>query len=57
MTSAFAAGQILGPLCLARLLKSDGDFSVALGLACAVLVLSAIVLAVQPNRKEQRWIA
>jgi predicted MFS family arabinose efflux permease len=54
MTSAFAAGQILGPLCLPRLLKSDGDFSAALVLACAALVLSAIVLAAKSKPKEQR---
>jgi len=53
MTSAFAAGQILGPLCLPYLLKSNGEFSAALVLACAMLVISAIVLAVKPNRKEQ----
>jgi MFS family permease len=47
MTSAFAAGQILGPLCLAHLPKSEGDFSAALVLACGVLVLSTIVLAVK----------
>jgi predicted MFS family arabinose efflux permease len=45
MTSAFALGQILGPLCVSYLHGADGSFSPALLVACAALVISAGVLA------------
>lgn len=51
MTSAFAAGQIIGPLCASYVVDREGDFSPALLLACAVLVLSAAALVM---RKEKQ---
>lgn len=44
MTSAFALGQIIGPLSVAYLIKVGGDFAAALVLASALLALSAIAL-------------
>ncbi len=44
MTSAFALGQIIGPLSVTYLIKVSGDFAAALVLASALLVLSAIAL-------------
>jgi hypothetical protein len=41
MTSAFAAGQIAGPLAVGYMIGPDGDFSRPLLLACALLVASA----------------
>jgi len=44
MTSAFALGQILGPVIVSLLIPSTGGFAPALILAAAVLVLSALSL-------------
>jgi predicted MFS family arabinose efflux permease len=44
MTSAFALGQILGPLCVAYLVQATGGFSGALVLAAALLAVSALAL-------------
>ena len=48
MTSAFALGQILGPVSVSLLIQSTGSFAPALILAAAVLVVSAISM----QRKE-----
>jgi predicted MFS family arabinose efflux permease len=45
MTSAFALGQIVGPLGAGYLHGADGNFSAALLVACAALVISAALLA------------
>jgi predicted MFS family arabinose efflux permease len=50
MTSAFALGQVLGPLIVGLLVQSTGGYAPALLLASAVLALSAISL----QRKEGR---
>jgi predicted MFS family arabinose efflux permease len=52
MTSAFAAGQIVGPLSVSLLVDRQGDFSAALVLACGLLVLSALALAVKSNERR-----
>jgi len=44
MTSAFALGQILGPVIVSLLVQSTGGFAPALILAAAMLALSAISL-------------
>jgi predicted MFS family arabinose efflux permease len=44
MTSAFALGQIVGPLCAAYWVQATGGFSGALILASALLALSALAL-------------
>jgi predicted MFS family arabinose efflux permease len=44
MTSSFALGQIVGPLCVTYLIKTSGGFGVALVLASMLLALSALVL-------------
>jgi len=44
MTSAFALGQILGPIAVAALAQATGGFSGALLLAAALLVASALAL-------------
>ena len=44
MTSAFALGQILGPLCVAWLVQAGGGFAGALVLAAALLAVSALAL-------------
>ena len=44
MTSAFALGQIIGPLCVAYLAQATGGFSGALIFASALLALSALAL-------------
>jgi len=49
MTSAFALGQILGPVIVSLLVQSTGGFAPALVLAASMLVLSAISL----QRKEK----
>lgn len=46
MTSAFAAGQIAGPLLITYVFKGDAGFSHALLLASALLAISAVVLAI-----------
>jgi predicted MFS family arabinose efflux permease len=45
MTSAFALGQVAGPLSASYLHGPDGNFSTALLVACGALVMSAGVLA------------
>jgi predicted MFS family arabinose efflux permease len=45
MTSAFALGQVAGPLSASYLHGADGNFSAALLVACAALVISAALLA------------
>jgi len=44
MTSAFALGQILGPVIVSFLVQSNGGFAPALILAAAMLAVSAIAL-------------
>ena len=44
MTSAFALGQILGPVIVSLVIPSTGGFAPALILAASVLVLSAFLL-------------
>jgi len=44
MTSAFALGQILGPVIVSFLVQSTGRFAPALILAAAMLAVSAIAL-------------
>ena len=44
MTSAFAVGQILGPLAVSALVRATGGFSAALVLAAALLAVSALAL-------------
>jgi predicted MFS family arabinose efflux permease len=44
MTSAFALGQILGPLAVSALAQATGGFSGALLLAAALLAVSAVAL-------------
>lgn len=46
MTSAFAAGQIAGPLLITYVFKGDAGFSHALLLASALLAISAVALAI-----------
>jgi predicted MFS family arabinose efflux permease len=45
LTSAFAIGQIAGPLCVSALNGRPGGFAQALLVACGVLVASALALA------------
>jgi predicted MFS family arabinose efflux permease len=44
MTSAFAVGQILGPLAVSALVRTTGGFSAALIIAAALLAISALAL-------------
>jgi predicted MFS family arabinose efflux permease len=44
MTSAFAVGQILGPLAVSALVRATGGFSAALIVAAALLAISALAL-------------
>ncbi len=44
MTSAFAAGQIAGPISVSYLAGTDDDFSMALLVACFFLGASACAL-------------
>jgi len=44
MTSAFAVGQIVGPLVVSALVRATGGFSAALIVAAALLVISALAL-------------
>ena len=52
MTAAFAAGQIVGPLCVSLIMSAGGGFSAALLIACAVLVAGAALLLVRPARRR-----
>jgi predicted MFS family arabinose efflux permease len=44
MTSAFALGQIVGPVAVGALVRASGGFSAALVLAAVLLVVSALAL-------------
>jgi len=48
MTSAFALGQIAGPISVSTMVGDDGDFSAALLAACALLLVSAYALSRRP---------
>jgi len=50
MTSAFALGQILGPVIVSLLVQSTGGFAPALVLAASMLAVSAISLAAKGER-------
>jgi hypothetical protein len=45
LTSAFAVGQIVGPVVVSYVVVPGGGFSLVLMIACAVLVLSAYELS------------
>jgi hypothetical protein len=47
MTSAFAFGQVAGPLGASYVLQGEGRFAAALLAASGLLVLSALALAIQ----------
>lgn len=51
MTSAFAVGQIAGPLAAAYAVRATGGFSGALVLAAALLAVSALALAPAGSRR------
>jgi len=44
MTSAFALGQIVGPLAVAALVRATGGFAAALVFAAALLAVSSLAL-------------
>jgi hypothetical protein len=46
--ASFAAGQILGPICVSLLASGDGHFGAALVAASILLVASAAALARRP---------
>jgi len=52
MTSAFALGQILGPVIVSLLVRSTGGFAPALVLAASMLALSAISLQRKEKERE-----
>jgi len=54
MTSAFALGQILGPLAVAALVRATGGFAAALVFAAALLALSALELMRDPSGSPAR---
>jgi Uncharacterised MFS-type transporter YbfB len=45
LTSAFALGQIVGPLLVSYVAAAGGTFAMALSIACAALVVSAYELS------------
>jgi MFS family permease len=49
MTSAFAAGQVVGPIAASTLVRVAGDLDTAMLAACATLVLGAGVLRIDPK--------
>jgi hypothetical protein len=51
MASAFAVGQIAGPIVVTAVVRADGRFSEALVFACVVLVLSAGVVLRSDGRR------
>jgi predicted MFS family arabinose efflux permease len=53
MTSAFALGQILGPLAVAALVRATGGFAAALVFAAALLAVSAAALLATPARSPR----
>ena len=55
MTSAFAAGQIAGPICVGYLVGRDADLSKPLLTACLVLLVSAGGLLRWRRRDRVRW--
>jgi predicted MFS family arabinose efflux permease len=52
MTSAFALGQILGPVIVSLLVRSTGGIAPALVLAASMLALSAISLQRKERERE-----
>ena len=52
MTSAFATGQIAGPLLVSSMVGADADFSQPLLVACLLLVASAYVLSRRRARAD-----
>ena len=54
MTTAFAFGQIVGPLTVGLAADGQGDFWIAHVVACALLVLSAVALAIGPKERGSR---
>jgi predicted MFS family arabinose efflux permease len=52
MTSAFALGQILGPVIVSLLVRSTGNFAPALVLAALMLAVSAISLLRKEKERE-----
>ena len=54
MTSAFAAGQIAGPISVSYVVGAGGDFSKTLLVACALLVASAYALSQSPGFSKKR---
>jgi MFS family permease len=50
MTSAFALGQILGPLVVPFLSHGSGDFTLVLLISAGLMVVSAVILIKAPNR-------
>src|SRR6267143_373773 len=52
MTSAFALGQILGPVIVSLLVRSIGGFAPALVLAASMLALSAVSLQRKEKERE-----
>jgi hypothetical protein len=44
LTSAFALGQIAGPISVSLVVGAGGNFAAALAIACAALVVSAYAL-------------
>jgi len=53
MTSAFASGQIAGPILVSYVVGADGDFSKALLVACVLLVASAYALSQSPGFRQE----
>jgi Uncharacterised MFS-type transporter YbfB len=54
MTSAFALGQIVGPIIASRLHGADGSFSAVLLVACGALVAGAWGLLTPPVSHGER---
>jgi hypothetical protein len=54
MTSAFAAGQIAGPLVVSALAARRSGFETSLALAASLLVASAIALTFRSPKKESQ---
>jgi len=52
MTSAFAAGQVVGPIVATSMLGADGRFAHALLLACVLLILTAGLLAIERAKRR-----
>jgi len=54
MTSAFATGQIVGPLLVAGLVRVPGGFSWSLGISAVPLLLAAVLLRADGERRAAR---